>query len=351
MAIEVLWRNIPAYREGVEGDSRAKARVRRTFERDKKELRGLGIPIETSQSRAGQVSYRLARGSFHLPYLKLIRESRQTTGHRPPPGRTFEVSPEEANWVLEGLRELATLPAFPLLREAQAAFRKLGFDLRAESPGDAPVLYAQTRESMAVANTLKKLFAALTRRKRVQLTYRGMKRDQVTERWIRPYSLFFVHGRWYLKGHDELRNGLRTFRVSRMTKVAVNTTLPQTPDYTVPSNYTEDRGNHPWELAEDDEVSEVADVLLRAPRSLWAERNGHGELLEEREDDSHLRRFVVRRRGPFLRWILSMAGDAKIESPRDLQNELRDMARGVANLYGTAPFSAMPKDVRNEAGT
>ena len=49
VSTEELWQNVPAYAAGVDGSKKEKARVRRTFERDKDELRDLGIPIETVQ--------------------------------------------------------------------------------------------------------------------------------------------------------------------------------------------------------------------------------------------------------------------------------------------------------------
>ena len=42
-----LWREVPSYARGVDGAEQDKQAVRRMFERDKDELKALGIPIET----------------------------------------------------------------------------------------------------------------------------------------------------------------------------------------------------------------------------------------------------------------------------------------------------------------
>jgi hypothetical protein len=77
VTVEQLWEAVPAYEAGLEGDEKAKQTVRRMFERDKDELRGLGIPIETvpfsiHYGREQTVGYRLGAKDFHLPYLRLV---------------------------------------------------------------------------------------------------------------------------------------------------------------------------------------------------------------------------------------------------------------------------------------
>ena len=76
-----------------------------------------------------------------------------------------------------------------------------------------------------------------------------------------------------------------------------------------------------------------SDLLFRFPRALWAERNALGERLEERPDGSQLRRFTVRRRDPFLRWLLSLGGDAVVAGPDELAEEFQEMVRAVARRY------------------
>jgi predicted DNA-binding transcriptional regulator YafY len=45
------------------------------FERDKDELRSLGVPIESVETKDGGPGlYQLKRESFYLPYLSLIDE-------------------------------------------------------------------------------------------------------------------------------------------------------------------------------------------------------------------------------------------------------------------------------------
>ncbi|MBT4435939.1 MAG: WYL domain-containing protein [Gemmatimonadales bacterium] len=343
VSTEDLWGNVPSYAAGVDGAAKDKAAVRRMFERDKEELKELGIPIETvtfhmNEGDADSSGYRLARQDFHLPYLRLVKEAEEesgSAGHVAPAGKTFDVAEEEAGAALDGLRELAALPSFPLARHARSAFRKLAFDLEPEMVGEAPVLYATDPETAAAAEPLKVLSDTLTRRKKVAFTYQGMARDESSQRHVLPYGLLFQHGRWYLVARDEDRDGMRMFRLGRMSAVEPNPKAPGTPDYAIPSDFelSEYSGRKAWELGDDVEGPVDAVVDFRFPRSLWAERNEHGEVTESREDGGQLRRFHVHRRDPFLRWVLSLEGDARVVEPTEMRDAFRGMVGDVVRLY------------------
>lgn len=337
--VEDLRDHIPAYAVDRDASDKQRETARRMFERDKDELRELGIPIETVEftvnyGREQQTGYRLAKKDFHLPYLKLVTEA--TGGGRASTARTtFEITEAEAGAALGGLREVASLPAFPLASHARSAFRKLAFDLEPEIVGDNPVVFVQDPEAAATAASLAILSKAVLARKTLTFHYHAMQRDADADRTVRPYGLLFQHGRWYLVGHDEDRKGIRMFRVGRMERVAPNKKAPGTADFDLPSDFRLSAygGRKAWELGDDDEGPIQATVLFRFPRSLWADRNGHGRLVEERSDGSQLRTFDVHRRDPFLRWVLSLAPDAGIESPADLRDASRQLAASVAQRH------------------
>ena len=349
VSTEDLWRNVPAYAPGIDGDKKQKAAVRRLFERDKEELKAQGIPIQavtyrTNEGDDDSSGYQLARKDFHLPYLRLVQQAEDENAgpatYTPSKGQPFAVAEAEAGAALDGLRELAELPSNPLARHARAAFRKLAFDLEPEFVGEArPVLYAEDPETAAASDVLKELSDTLTKRKTITFDYRGITRDAVSHRHVRPYGLLFQHGRWYMVAHDEDRNDIRMFRLGRMSEVVPNATTPGTPDYEIPHDFelSEYSGRKAWELGDDAEGPVDAMVDFRFPRSLWAERNEHGELKEAREDGSQLRRFNVHRRDPFLRWVLSLEGDASVAGPPELQAAFRQMVEEVAQLYRAEP--------------
>lgn len=342
-----IWRQVPAYSQGVDGSAQQKATVRRTFERDKDELRSLGVPIESVAQRRGfgaeeVIAYRLAQG-YRLPVLKLLQGGRPADSDASPSGAArharvamhFPLARQEADAALRGLQEISTLPAFPWAADARSAFRKLATDLEPAVPAGTPVLYTPDPEAVGTSRLLDSLSAALRRRKRTTFRYRGMSRPEETSRRVRPYGLLFEFGKWYLIGHDDDREDIRIFRVGRMSRLVVNSRSPGTPDYGIPASFrlADYSGLKAWELGDMQAEPEEADVLFRVPRSSWAERNGFGELVERRPCGEQLRRFRVRNRNAFLRWVMSLLGEARIVAPSELYEEFRAMARSLAGKY------------------
>lgn len=349
VSVEQIMEAVPAYAEKWRTeDEKARATARRTFERDKDELRALGIPIETVRYRLSHVpeeleGYRLTHQDFYLPYLRLVHQASpagegqhplRPAGERPYALRDVELMEEEVQAAADALHFASCLPSFPFVREARSVVRKLAFDLGAESLEPTPELYVDRPGAEAVLERLRPLSDALLARKVVRFRYHGIYRGEATDREVRPYGLAFLRGNWYLVGHDVGRDAIRVFRVGRMESVEVNRKKPHTPDYEIPEDFRLDDylQKEAWELG--DEAPLRAEVLFRFPRSLWAERNGYGKLAEKRPDGSTVRAFDVRQVNPFLRWLLSMEGEAEVLSPAELREELRTMARQVVALHG-----------------
>ncbi|HSG06768.1 MAG TPA: WYL domain-containing protein [Longimicrobiales bacterium] len=342
--MEDIWAGVPGYAEGLEGGGKDPESVRRMFNRDKDELAALGIPIETVTFHVQQGSedshgYRLASKNFHLPYLNLVRRAEEA-GQEPAPRPTssaawFTVDEDEAGAALEGLHEVAALPGFPLRREARSAFRKLAFDLDPDVLHPPPVVYAEDPETAATAEILRELSRATLARKSATFRYRSMGRDDEGVRTVRPYGLLFQHGRWYLVAWAEDRGDVRMFRVGRMSELVVNARKAGTPDFDVPADFELQAyaGRKAWELGAGPDDPVQALVRFRFPRSLWAERNGHGILVDEDEDGSQLRSIAVHSPDPFLRWILSLEGDARVEGPPEVKAQFQAMVAAVARRY------------------
>lgn len=344
VTVEELMERIPAYAaRWVDGTDRDRASVRRTFERDKDELRRLGIPIDTTTYQINYgletiEGYTLRRRDFYLPYLKLAREAGTTSTPaepRPYPLAEVELREEEALAALDALRVVAELPASPLAEEARSAFRKLAFDLDPESFSTNAIVHVDRPDAAEVRELLRPLSTALLNRKTVTFIYHAIYRDEVSQREVHPYGLFFQNGNWYLAAHDLGRDERRLFRVGRISDLTVNTRSPNTPDYEIPHDFDVEEylQRQPWELGDDAPLT--ARVLFPFPLSLWAERNQYGTLVEERDDGATIREFHLRQPHNFLRWLLSLEGEATIIEPTELRAELRRLARDVVDLYRT----------------
>ncbi|MGH7477686.1 MAG: helix-turn-helix transcriptional regulator [Longimicrobiales bacterium] len=358
VAVEQIMEGVPAYAAKWQTeDATARATARRTFERDKDELRAAGIPLETvtytvNYGRDEVEGYGLSRRDFYLPYLKLVSKTEAAGPQKPRTDRaadpaapaadlaagipTLELDAGQAGLALNALREMMALPASPLSRDARSAFRKLAFDLDPELFAARPIFYVEHTRAREAGDVVRRLSDALLARKRVRFTYHGIYRGEATERDVAPYGLLFQHGHWYLVGDDALRNDIRVFRAERMQNLEPNTRAPHTPDYEIPADFrlSDYTRREAWELGLEEPVRAL--VLFRFPASLWAERNGKGELVETRADGAAVRAFDVRQVAPFLRWLLSHAGDADVLEPPELAAELRALARRVADAHAEA---------------
>ncbi|MBL8998305.1 MAG: WYL domain-containing protein [Gemmatimonadetes bacterium] len=307
----------------------------RMFERDKDELRALGVPIETVVDADGNLSrYRLASRHFYLPYLQLAYESRRQPRRPRGPGyqslRVLAFEPDELEVIARAARRVAGLGDPALAHEAMTALRKLAHDLPLAvdaDPGEIVALRAAPD-----AELLDTLGDALNRRKSVTFTYRSMHRDELASRTVDPWGLAFLSGHWYLIARDHAADALRQFRVSRIAAPEVNAARAQSPDYTIPADFdlaSHARSRQAWELG-DAEQREVT-VRFRTATGVTLAAMRLGEAVPR---DPELRRFRVRRPDTFALWILGFAGDAWIESPTELRDRVQELAERTLERYG-----------------
>ncbi len=293
--------------------------LKRTFERDKDELRRTGVPFETLAAKdAGEEGrYRIRRSDFYLPYLCLAAPD----GRRVVPKRTahygyralgeLTFTAEELQAVVDAgvaLRELAD-PL--LLAAAQSALRKLAVDLPfdAAPPGSDEPRLARTRAG-ADPSTFTTLADALRHRKAVSFTYRSLSSTSTGEREVEPWGLFFLGGHWYLVANDRSRSAQRNFRLNRMSALSVNEREPGSPDYDIPTGFdvrVHARARHAWELGDAAHEDVVVTFSGDDGASLAARSSGSDVAADE---EGNARRFAVRRPDAFIRWLLSFAGAA-----------------------------------------
>lgn len=88
-----------------------------------------------------------------------------------------------------------------------------------------------------------------------------------------------------------------------------------------------------WNLPGDEVSETTVDVRLTFPRSLWADRNERGALIETRDGGTTVRRFTVRSMDPFLRWLLSFGREVEVESPASVAAALGELRARVADLH------------------
>lgn len=182
----------------------------RMFERDKDDLREMGIPLETGSNEIlfdDEVGYRIPKDAYALPEI------------------TFDSDELAVLGLATRIWQHATLAG-----AASTAIRKLeaaGLDV------DPEALSAVEPRIDAAEPAFGPLWRAVHDRRAVSFTYvRGS--SEPAERSLHPWGLVSWHGRWYVVGHDLDRDDTRVFRLSRIRgEVAVG---PTPGAFTVPDD-------------------------------------------------------------------------------------------------------------------
>ncbi|MDQ3224865.1 MAG: WYL domain-containing protein, partial [Gemmatimonadota bacterium] len=333
-------REVPGYETG-----QNKAALRRTFERDKEELRAFGIPMETVTAPDGEtVGYRLQPQHFYLPYLTLRSEGAKAKpkrvdryGYRTLTELSFE--PEELAAVVDAAARMRQL-GDPLLAEhAESALRKLAADLPVDAANPDPTRLVPPRPKTA-PETLASLGQALEDRKHVTFDYHTMASDSSTRRSVEPFGLFFLNQHWYLVARTPGEEAAKNYRLNRMRGLQVNPARPGTRDYEIPAAFSlrdHARSKQAWQLGATDAITAVVRFPTVTGATAAARRLGE---VVDRDPDS--RRFRVRRTDAFARWLLSFAGDLVPVSPRELVDEYNVLVRNTLAHHSASPPPRLP---------
>jgi proteasome accessory factor B len=191
-------------REAVPGYPESFDAFKRMFERDKDELRELGIPLETGTNAPGdeEYGYRISRQAYELPEIALEADEVAVLGLAARVWRRAE---------LAGAAEGALLK-----------LRAAGIDAEdLTQPGIEPRV--RTPEA-----AFGPLWEAVRDRRPVSFGYRAAGRSTAQQRRLEPWGVVNQRGRWYVVGRDADREAERVFRLSRIDGPVTFTGRPGT---------------------------------------------------------------------------------------------------------------------------
>jgi proteasome accessory factor B len=182
---------VPGY-EGADGSKATDEAFKRMFERDKAELRDLGIPLETGRNSHfdNEDGYRIRRGDYELPPIE------------------FDAAEAAAVGLAARLWQSVTLgePA----RQALIKLRAAGTEVRAaDAPGAVPHLDASDP-------SLPALLEAARTSTVVRFDYQKSGAGAALRRTLEPWGVLSWRKRWYVAGYDRDRQEPRSFRLSRI---------------------------------------------------------------------------------------------------------------------------------------
>jgi len=165
----------------------------RMFERDKDELRDMGVPLRTGSNDAwfdDEVGYRVDRAAYALPDVRFEPDELAVLG------------------LASRVWQQASLAA-----PASRALLKLRAD--GIEPDDENLVGIEPRVRTSEP-AFDPVYAAVRDRRPIRFPYRTPGSSAVVLRHLEPWGIVSRHGRWYVVGHDRDRDATRVFRLSRV---------------------------------------------------------------------------------------------------------------------------------------
>jgi predicted DNA-binding transcriptional regulator YafY len=269
----------------------------RTVRRYVEALQQLGIPVEGQRGVGG--GYRVRPG-FRLPPLMLSGDEAVVVVLGLLAARRQGLESSEGS-VDGALAKLHRVLPDPLRRKVEALETTLGFTA-----------------------------AAIRRRLRVGFAYTAFAGEETT-RDVSPHGLVVHSGRWYLAAFDHGRADRRTFRVDRMTRVAIREGDWQAPPkgFDAVASVSRSLARVPWRW----EVVVVLDLPLeeaarRVPATV-------AELVEAGEGRTQLRMRVGS-----LDWMAAVLARLgcrfEIHEPAELRDSVRELATRLHDSVAAA---------------
>jgi proteasome accessory factor B len=285
-------------------DSRGgNANLERQFERDKDDIRDLGIPLETVESpdRPGDnqaLRYRIPKGEYDLPV-----DVRFTPDELALLGLAAEVW-REASLSADSQRALTKL-------------RSLGIEPREPVIGYAPRLRVRDAAFEPVRQ-------ALDKRQRVRFRYLKPGEHEPRLRTVEPYAMVLHEGRWHLHGRDVDVDGGRTFLLSRIVgEVQVVAGAPFPP----PPPDIQDRALADLQALR---LSNAADLAVRAGSDAEVRL---GKRAVAADEDAGVIRLHYTDAAIFADELASYGPEVRVLSPVSLRDAVRDRLAAVAAAH------------------
>lgn len=288
LTAEEVRKRVPGYRDSADA-------FHRSFERDKDDLRELGIPVETvtvehfEQPRAAYIirrdDYELKDPGFELDELAAIHLA----------ATTIQLEGLDPDDVREGLRKLGGLG----LREGAS--------------------HADPTAAVPAPEALVDLFVAVLERRRATFGYGS------DVRHLQPHRLQFERGRWYVTGHDTDRDEQRSFRLDRISGPV---TVGEPQGFERPDR-VEGVKIRPWELGDGDAIP--AQVLLDpgVARSVLVEHPGL-DVVRRLDDGSAVVSLEVRNFAGLRDFLMTMLDHAELLGPPELRDRVVDWLESIA---------------------
>ncbi len=166
----------------------------------------------------------------------------------------------------------------------------------------------------------------------VEFTYKKLASNKPVVRRVRPYCLICVENHWYLIGFDEVRQGMRTFSLPRISDIKLTDKAFKRPsDFNINDYLKGSLGIYRG----------TADYEVVIDLDKWGADFIQGRILHESQKIAQMPnggvRLTLRLNNieEIERWILSMCPHAIAIKPRALADKIAENIKQMVERYGT----------------
>ncbi len=292
--------------------------VEKRFDRDKADLRAIGVNIEyVSSDLFGRAGYVIdPRGYF-------LRET--------------DLEPEDA-MLLAVLQRTLGVADDELGRNLKSALAKLTIDSSLPEPlrtsvGEQHLLSLGQPNRDPGRNHLSTLGEAIGRRRRVSFRYHTVDANRMETREVQPYGLGLAKGHWHMVGFDESRKALRNFRLDRI-KGKLSVMDKKDDAFEVPDDFEIDKHieQQEFDIPEGPVIKVTVEFDDVATWLLQRQRRGESTLEVLDDGRGHLQ-FSIRSVEGLFRWVAEWGQRARIVKPKHLADEFVNRTTRTRDLY------------------
>ncbi len=271
---------------------------RRMFERDKDDLRRLGVPVVVEDLAFGEdQGYRVVRRDYEFPDIDL--------------------TPEEVT-------ALAVAVHLTGGEGTRLALTKL----LARAPDPAPLENAPPVQVRIAADAVDAVASAVVTRTALRFTYRTAD-GRLGERRVDPYAVVQRRGSWYLVAHDHERAALRAFRLDRIQ--GRPRTVGEPDAFRTPADL---------DVASAVSGPEVAGIevdLAVDPTARWAVESRGGSWTGQQVDGRPVLRVAGLDEDRDLAWLLGLAPGVRVLAPARVADKVAAGLRAVLEVHDAEP--------------
>jgi len=288
-------------RNRLEGYPESDASFRRAFERDKDDLRQMGIPIKVDE-----VPY------SDPPIVGYVVDRAEYSGNDP------QLAPDE----LAALHVAANLVR--LGERSDGALWKIGGVVDAPAPDATDTHSGEPLVALPADPSLAPLFQAASELRVAHFRYRDLDRE------VEPLRLSFNRGHWYLAAFDRTRGEERLYRVDRIDS-GVHIGPPRA--FTRRSATDADPHVQSWELGDGEATRTL--LLVDADHAAFATYQlGADTIVERRDGGAVVFALDVRNEPAFRSFVLTFLDHAEVLEPPAMRCVITDWLSGI--LAGSA---------------